>query len=329
MNAKRATTEERLHAVVQLDKKEAQILATDLRPFLRDRAGIVAAVAAKIVATRELRALEKDLQETFLRFLDKPIATDPGCRAKLATSEALRSLDVRAPDVYLRGVAYRQLEPSWGPPLDTAAAVRVCCAAALLETRHPMALIHVGPLLADPEANTRAGVASVLGTVGGEACEALLRLKVRMGDQEPDVIGTCLDALLRSSFERALQFVLDAMNEAGDAVLRLALLGLGESRDERAIPLLRDYAEGPRGKEVRTTALLSLSISRLPAAHEYLLSLIDGGPERRALEAIAAFESQRHDSSLMDRVRAVAMKRSDVVQRAFMAMVEPAVGDLR
>jgi len=322
MNAKRATTEERLHAVVELGKRAGPILATDLGPFLRDKAGIVAAAAARIAAERELRTMQTELEETFRRFLENPVATDPGCRAKLAVAEALRSLDVRAPDVYLRGVAYRQLEPSYGPPIDTAAAVRVCCAAALLETRHPTALLEVGPLLADPEPNTRAGVASVLGTVGGEACEALLRLKVRMGDREPEVIGTCLDALLRSSFERAFPFVLQAMNDAGDAVLRLVLVGLGESRDERATAVLRDYAEGPRGKEVRVAALLSLAISRLPAAHEYLLSLIETAPERRALEAIAALESQRHDSSLMQRARAVAMARSDAVQRAFVTMVD-------
>jgi hypothetical protein len=46
----------------------------------------------------------------------------------------------------------------------------VCCAAALLETRHLMALTEVAPLLADPEPNARSGVASVLGTVGGEGC---------------------------------------------------------------------------------------------------------------------------------------------------------------
>jgi len=144
-----------------------------------------------------------------------------------------------------------------------------------------------------------------------------------VGYRELEVIGACLDALLRSSFERALPFVLDAMNEVGDAVLRLVLVALGECRDERATVVLRDYAEGPWGKEVRATALLSLAISRLPAAHEYLLSLIESASERRALEAIAALESQRHDSALMQRARAAAMMRSDVVQRA---LILPANG---
>jgi hypothetical protein len=287
----------------------------ELRPFLRDKVGFVAAAAATLVAEHELRGLEGELEAVFRRFLEDPAKTDPGCRAKLAASEALRKLDVRAPDVYLRGVAYRQLEPSYGPPLDTASPLRVCCAAALLETRHPMALAEVAPLLADPEANARAGVASVLGTVGGEGCEALLRLKVRSGDDEPEVIGACLDALLRASFDRGFPFVLDALRESGEEVLRLGLLALGESREERAMPTLREYAEGVSVR-VREAALLAVSISRLPAANDYLVALIEHAPERRALEAIAALEPRHRDAALMDRVRAVASTRGGAVQGA-------------
>jgi hypothetical protein len=93
----------------------------------------------------------------------------------------------------------------------------------------------------------------------------------------------------------------------------LTLLALGESREARAVPVLRQHAEGPT-KKVRTTALLSMSLSRLPAAHEYLLSLVERAPDGRALEAIAALESQRFDSALMERVKAVGTTRSDKVQ---------------
>jgi HEAT repeat protein len=316
--------EERLHAVVELGKSAPPTLAMELRPFLRDKAGIVAAAAATIVADHELRGLEKDLEESFLRFLVDPVKTDPGCRAKLAAAEALRKLDVRAPDVYARGIAVRQLEPTFGPPIDTAAAVRVCCAAALLETRHTLALLDVGPLLADPEPNTRAGVAAVLGNVGGEACEALLRLKVRAGDPEPQVLGACMQGLLAASFERGFPFVRGAIEGADEEVVRLALLAMGESRDERALPALREYAESAGERDVRTTALLALSISRLPAASEYLLQLVEEAPERRALEALAALESQRFDAALMDRLRARATERGGPVGTAFLAMASRA-----
>jgi HEAT repeat protein len=248
------------------------------------------------------------------------VKTDPGCRAKLAAAEALRKLDVRAPDVYLRGIAFRQPEPTFGPPIDTAAPLRVCCAAALLETRHPLALIEVAPLLADPEANTRAGVAAVLGVIGGEACEALLRLKVRAGDPEPQVLGACLQGLLVASFDRGYPFVYQAIENAEGEVVRLALLAMGESRDERALPGLREYAESAADKEARATALLALSISRMPAANDYLLELVEDAPERRALEALAALDSQRFDSALMERLRAAATARGGAVRDAFLAM---------
>ena len=164
----------------------------------------------------------------------------------------------------------------------------------------------------------------MLGGVGGEACEALLRLKVRAGDAEPEVTGACLSALLIASFERGLPFVLDAMKNGSEDVLRLALLALGESRDERALPALREYAENPGSKDVRAQALVAASISRLPAANEYLLSIVERAPERRALDAISALGSQRFDSALMERLRAVAAARGGPVRSAFVAMMGPA-----
>jgi hypothetical protein len=320
MAARRAQIEERLHTVVELGKRATAPSATEVRPFLRDKVGIVAAAAAKLAAEHELRDLERDLEEAFATFLVNPVKTDPGCRAKLAAAEALRKLEVRAPDVYLPGIAHRQLEPAFGPPIDTAAPLRVCCASALLETRHPYALVEVGQLLADPEPNARAGVASVLGSVGGEACEALLRLKLRAGDPEPQVVGACLQGLLSASFERGFPVVLGAMRGADDQVARLALLAAGEARDERALPALRESVESAVDAETRSTALLALAISRLEGANEYLLDLVEQAPEARAVEALGALESLRHDSALAERVGATASARGGAVRDAFLSM---------
>jgi HEAT repeat protein len=148
-----------------------------------------------------------------------------------------------------------------------------------------------------------------------------LRLKVRAGDPEPEVTGACLGALLIASFERGLPFVLGAMRDGGEDVIRLALLALGETRDERAIPVLREYAESPGSREVHATALVAASISRLPVANDYLLSIVEHAPTHRALDAVSALGSQRHDSALMERLRAVAATRGERVQSAFLAMM--------
>jgi hypothetical protein len=284
-------TEQRLHDVVEIGKRDAPPSAADLRPYLADKAGIVAAAAAKIAGEAGLRDLERDLEGAFARFLVDPVKTDPGCRAKLAVAEALRKLESHAFDVFLRGVVHRQPEPTFGPPIDVAGPLRVCCAAALLESRHSLAWLNAAPLLADPEGTVRAGIASVLGAIGGDACESMLRLRVLVGDREPQVIGACLQGLLAASFDRELDFVVQAMRGAGEDVVRLGLLALGECRDERALPVLREYVELSVDKEVRTTAMLALAISRLPDARAFLENLAANGVPARAVEARAALAS--------------------------------------
>ena len=288
---RRPPTEERLHEVVELGKRDVPPTAADLRPYLADKAGIVAAAAARIAAEAGLRDLEKDLEATFARFLVDPVKTDPGCRAKLAVAEALRKLEAHAFDVFLRGIVYRQPEPTFGPPIDIAGPLRVCCAAALLESRHSLALLHAAPLLADKESTVRAGIASVLGAIGGDACESLLRLRVLSGDPEPQVIGACLQGLLAASLDRELEFVVQVMRGADEDVVRLGLLALGESRDERVLPVLREYVQLSVDKEVRTTAMLALAISRLAEARAFLEDLAANGAPARAAEARAALAS--------------------------------------
>jgi hypothetical protein len=289
--SRRGALEERLHEVVALGKRPAPPTTFELRPYFADKHGIVVAAAAKLAGEHALHDLQRDLEEAFARFLANPVKTDPGCRAKLATAEALRVMDLHAYDVFLRGVAVTQMEPALGPPIDTAAPLRVCCAAALLEVRHSLALLHVAPLLADPEPTVRAGVASVLGGVGGEACEALLRLKVRAGDVDPVVTGACLQGLLAASVDRELPFVVEAMKDADADVVCLGLLGLGELRDARTLPTLREYAESGVDRAVRKTALLALAVSRVPEARAYLEDVVADGGKARAAEAQEALDA--------------------------------------
>lgn len=293
MPARRGATEERLHEVVELGKRARPPSAVELRPYLQDRSGIVVAACAKLASQHALADLQADLEAAFSRLLRDPVKTDPGCRAKLAIAEALRVLESHAFDVFLHGVTLKQPEPSYGRALDTAAPLRVCCATALLEARHSLALLHAAPLLADPEPTARAGIASVLGAVGGEGGEALLRLKVRSGDDEPGVIGACLQGLLTASTDRELSFVVEAMKTSDEDVVRLGLLGLGESRDPRALPVLREYATTAVDDDVRAAALLALALSRLPEALSFLEELIRTGSEVRAGEARVALDALR------------------------------------
>jgi hypothetical protein len=109
-------------------------------------APLVVALAATIVRERGLGVLAKDLEVAFFRLLEDPVEADPGCRGKLAIADALRELDVHAVDVFLSGVGFRQPEPSFGRPSDTAGPLRVCCAQGLLQVLHPRALFEIAQL---------------------------------------------------------------------------------------------------------------------------------------------------------------------------------------
>jgi hypothetical protein len=285
-------------------------LAADLRPFIQDKSGLVVAAAARLVREHALRALASPLEEAFARLFVDPVKHDPGCRGKLEIAEALRQLEIASHDVFLRGIGWRQPEPSYGKPIDTAAPLRVCSLAALFETRYPFALLEATSLLADAEPNARRGAAAVLANVGSEGAEAVLRLKTLSGDAEPDVIGACMQSLLQVALPRSLPFVVAAMAGASQAVVEQALLALGETRDERALPPLRDHADHPDA-DIRAAALLGLSLARMAPADELLVSLLEQGPDGRAREVIRALKPRLYDEALVRRLRVTLEGRSD------------------
>jgi HEAT repeat protein len=313
---KKDPTVEKLAHLRALAAAAPPSLVVDLRPFLQDKLGMVVAEAAKLAGEHGLFALVLPLGEAFARLTVDPVRCDSGCRGKIAVVEALRKLEAPEHDLYLRGVAYVQEEPSFGPPIDTAVPLRVSCAAALFETRHPFALLQATTLLADPEPNARSGAASVLGDVGGQGAEAVLRLKALVGDGEPDVTGACLAALLRADLPRSLPFVAAQMAGAAPAVTEQALVALGESRDERAVPHLVAYAEDPRA-EVRGAALLGLSIARVASADDFLVGRVKEAPERAAREALGALKPRLYDEAFARRVREAVATRSAALRALF------------
>jgi len=317
MAPKKRSLQEKLARGAALRAAPPEDAERELRAHLADRSGMVVALAATIVRERGLGALAKELEAAFFRLLEDPVGTDPGCRGKLAIADALRELDVHAVDVFVSGVGFRQLEPSFGRPSDTAGALRVCCAQGLLQVLHPRALFEIAPLLADAEPNVRAGIASVLGGLGSDAAEALLRLKATLGDREPDVTGACLAGLLRSSFERNFPFVRAALEDADAGVLQVALVAMGESREAAAMDLLTGYAESSANADVRSAALTGLALLRRPEATAYLVARVEQASEVRAAEAVSALGALRWDGELAARVGALAAARGAKVSVAF------------
>ena len=154
----------------------------------------------------EIESLTPDLAAAFERFLDQPVKSDPGCAAKAAIADALYRIGAIESDVYLKGVRHVQMEPVWGGRADTATQLRGTCALALVRVHHPDFLVELGDLLADREAPVRRMAAQALAYSESAGAVPLLRLKALVGDDDPQVVGECLLALLRIAPRDSVEF---------------------------------------------------------------------------------------------------------------------------
>jgi len=162
-----------------------------LKPYLADKHFRVVCKAATLTGERALPDLTPDLLTAYGRFLEDPVKRDPNCMAKGAIARALVNLGCDDVDFYLAGIRYTQLEPVWGGSADTAIDVRCSCALGLVNTRYSRAIQELTTLLHDREARARAGAARAISCGSSREAEAVLRLKVLVGDAESEVIGEC------------------------------------------------------------------------------------------------------------------------------------------
>jgi HEAT repeat protein len=169
----------------------------------------------------------------------------------------------------------------------------------LVQTAYTEAGVELVRLLADREHDARIGAVRALAFWGGTEAELLLRYKAMIGDQEAEVVAECFSALLSLAPERSLDFVAGYLDDAGEAIAEGAALALGESRQERAFDILRAKVQTP----IRRAVLLGIALLRRDAAIEYLLSVIAGGDELTAKEALDAMEMYRQDPAMAERIQ--------------------------
>ncbi|HEX8199209.1 MAG TPA: HEAT repeat domain-containing protein, partial [Isosphaeraceae bacterium] len=84
--------------------------------------------------------------------------------------------------------------------------------------------------LADPARDVRIASAAALGAIGTESAGLVLRLKVRLGDKEPDVVSECLGGLLAVDETANLPFVAEYLDPADPPGCEAAAMALGRSR---------------------------------------------------------------------------------------------------
>lgn len=305
MAQKRRSVETELEALQALRTgATSPDLVEQVRAALGSTRSLVAERAATIAKERNLQALERDLALAFERFLVDPVKRDPGCRAKLAAAEALDFLDHLDPAPFVAAARHVQLEPAWGPPVDTAVALRGRGLVALARLGyHDLSLI-AGELLADRESPVRQAAADALGLLGDRAAAGALVLKIAVGDDDPLVVTACASALLALAPDWALprfrSFLLGK-----DLLLRETIaLALGQSRLEDAHPLLVELLESTPLAAERSVALRALGLHRSEHSLAVLLATISSGASADARAAVQALAARRFEPGLPARVRA-------------------------
>jgi HEAT repeat protein len=272
---------------------------------LADRHFRVVARAATLAGQRGLSELVPQLLAAYPRFLDEPRKRDPQCIAKQAIVQALVELDARDVDFFLSGIRYVQLEP-----IDSAIHVRSGCAMGLVATGYSRAIQELTALLADPEWRVRAGAARAIACGRPGEAEAVLRLKVHMGDGEPGVLGECFTGLLSVAQVECVAFVAGYLSSHREGVQDYAALALGESRQPTALAHLRAAWEAsPRIGSFRAVLIRAAGLHRSPAAFDWLIEVIERGAQADADVAVEVLSVYERDSRLRERVEAALGQR--------------------
>ncbi len=279
------------------DAPEAQALPA-LRKALTDRVNLIVAKAARVAADRRQQQLLPDLLAAFDRLFLDPVKTDTQCWGKNALAKALRDLDYRESAPFHRGMRHIQMEPVWGKHEDTAQTLRGICLLALVAcTDLPRTVILrcLVDAVTEPEAVVRLEAVRGLGEMGGEDSALLLRMKARIGDEEPQIIGLVFDALWKLDGESVLPFLAGFFASPVEDARVEAALALGTSRSPAAVELLRDACEKTRDVQFRHILFRALGISRQPEAVDYLKACLKAAREADAKaleEALAPFTEQ-------------------------------------
>jgi HEAT repeat protein len=289
-----------------------------LRKALAHRNNFLVGKAAKLVADAELFALLPDALAAFDRFFIDAAKTDPKCWAKNALAKTLVKLEHRQKDAYLRGLRHRQLEASWGPPVDSAAALRGTCAHALVDcpgiSDADLLTILLEPLT-DADKTVRMEAARAIGQVGGVSAALILRLRALLGNDEPEVLGAVYSALLSLEGAQAIPLVGGYLKEGGDLAAEAAF-ALADLRTPEALAALIERLRAGADAWFGSVLLSAIALTRLPEAIDFLLALIVRDV-REAPQAIEAIGRTAPNAELRARVqRAVEQTGSQRLEQA-------------
>ena len=304
--------EAKLDALNALDLNDRAALSDAIGKALQDKNYRVIGKAAALAEERQLHERIADLLAAYARFLQDPVKRDPNCIAKKAIARALVALECRDSQFYLDGVRYVQLEPVWGGSADTAVDVRGSCAMGLVSSGYVRAVPELAALLADSEVRAREAAVRAISCGYPREAEALLRFKVLIGDERPEVLGECFTGLLAIAPEECMALVASHLSHSDDTVRDLAALALGESRHPLALKHIRErWDDVLVSAEMRAVLIRAAAVHRSEAAFDWLLSIIEDGAKKQAEVAVDALSVYERNTKLTERVKAALAKRGD------------------
>jgi hypothetical protein len=274
-----------------------------LRKMLAHRNNFLVSKAARLVEDLELSALLPDVIAAYDRFFIDPGKTDPKCWAKEGLAKALVKLGHRQRDAYLRGMRHHQLEPSFGPPEDSAGTLRGTCTHALVDcpglSDADLLAVLLEPLT-DSNKTVRMEAARAIGNVGGVSAALLMRLRAMLGNDEPEVLGTVYSALLSLEGTAVIPLVAKALEE-GDDTAGEAAFALADLRSPEALAVLIARLRAGADAWFTSVLLSAIALTRMPEAVEFLLATI-ARDAREAPEAIEAIGRTAPSAELRARV---------------------------
>jgi hypothetical protein len=290
----------------------------ELKKRIGDRSNLVVAAAAAIAGENSFVEMARDLEAAFDRFLVNPLKDDKLCRAKIAVIQALDGMEHPEPDVFLKAARHVQFEPVWGGTEDSAPPLRAAALVALARAEGPRSLPMLVDAMADPAKDVRIASAVALAAVGSEGAGLVLRLKVRVGDKDPDVLSECLGGLLAVDSNGNLPLVTEFLDPSDPAMCEAAAMALGKSRLPEALDSLKECCRRCHSAELRQHILLAVAILRRPAANDYLMELVASDSESDAIAALSALRIFKEDLRLRERIAGFVHERgSSTLQAVF------------
>jgi HEAT repeat protein len=168
-------------------------------------------------------------------------------------------------------------------------------------------------LLHDDEARARLGAVRAIACGIPSEAELLLRFKILVGDDEPEVVGECFAGLLRVAKSEATPIVAKRLSDKDATVAEYAAIALGESQLPEALVALREASQAvfvsPEHKRVLARAI---ALHRTDAAFDELLAWIADGSGQAAEAAMEALSIYKSNAQLTERVRQKLSARNSV-----------------